>query len=632
VSSSHSVAGATLKQIDDLYGTRESSGLSSQPDLCAAIARRALSLGEPLLAYDLCLFGLAGAKDHAALRQLQGLALARSGAVDEAQRMLERLFSEGSRDEETLGLLARINKDRWLRSPDTDAGLGSLKKSEELYAMAYRSAGGYWAGINAATLARVLGKRAAARELAGRVADQCLAIDNSGQEVWRRATLGEASLLLGDKDQARLWYGRALEAGAGFGDRASMRKNARLVLGAQGGDPSWLQSVLPSPTIAVFSGHMIDAESRSKPRFPQRIETRVAKALREMLEGADIRIGYASAASGGDLLFHEALLDLGREAHVVLPEPPDVFAGRSVAHAHASWTRRFEQVLKHATSVVLHSSSTSGDIGYTFNNWIILGLARLRAKQLESEVRAFALWDGAPGSPGGTSTALRDWLSYGQAVEWLPPEEAADARWQSTASTEGSPAATETVGSQRIVSMLFADAVGFSKLPDESIPAFVRYFLGAVADVLAKQADPPLTRNTWGDGLYFCFASPRAAGLFALDLCDAIGAIRWADFGLPSQLSLRVALHCGPAHEVMDPVIRQRSYTGAQVSRAARIEPVTPAGTVYCSQTFAALCECTRISEFACEYVGRMPLAKKYGEYPMFCVRRNTSESRTRVQ
>ena len=170
--------------------------------------------------------------------------------------------------------------------------------------------------------------------------------------------------------------------------------------------------------------------------------------------------------------------------------------------------------------------------------------------------------------------------------------------------------------------MLFADAVGFSKLLDEDVPAFVQYFLGTVAQVLSRQGEPPLTRNTWGDGIYICFATPRTAGLFALELSEVVRKTDWTAFGLPATLSLRIALHCGPAHEVIDPVVQQRSFTGAHVSRAARIEPVTPPGNVYSSQAFAVLCECERVADFACEYVGRMPLAKKFGDYPTFSVRR----------
>ena len=617
------LATATLAELDSLYSAREESGLGDDPETCGAIAQRALSLGEPLLAYDVCRFALQSQSEHRRLSQLQALSLARCGAVEQARDVLEHLYRDGARDEETLGLLARIYKDRSLELPDAAAAQASLRKSLELYSEAYRSAGGYWSGINAATVALACGKVPMAKELADRARTQCLeALEKAPSDSWTLATLGEAALVNNDMDDAQAWYSRALAAGAGFGDIASMRRNARLVLRSTGKAIAWLDQVLPGPVIAVFSGHMPDSNLRTKPRFPEALSTEVGNAIKERLKSTGVQIGYASAASGSDILFHESMLELGRETHVVLPEPSERFARASVVAGSSAWFRRFRNVLDRAASVVVHSASGSGDIGYMYNNWMLLGLARLRARQVEGRVSALAIWDGDAGLPGGTSTAVRHWRSFGEDVQWLPPNRAASPQWQHSPAGGSSADVPRALGSQRIVSMLFADAVGFSKLPDESIPAFVEHFLGAVAKVLDRQREPALTRNTWGDGLYFSFGTPCAAGLFALDLCDTIRCIDWAVHGLPATLSLRVALHCGPAHEVTDPVIRQRNFTGAHVSRAARIEPITPPGSVYSSQSFAALCECEGVIDFACEYVGRMPLAKKYGEYPTYSIRR----------
>jgi class 3 adenylate cyclase/tetratricopeptide (TPR) repeat protein len=613
-----------LAEIETLYNTRETSSLDHEPDACAAVARRALSLGEPLLAYDLCIFCLRNNPGHLALRQLQGLALARSGAQDQARDLLEKLYAEGHRDEETLGILARIYKDRWYESQNSSEGKNSLRRSQELYAQAYQLTGGYWTGINAATLASVLGRREISTKLATQVRSQCLVAEknSSGPDVWRCATLGEAALLLGDTDGARPWYEKAIEAGAGHGDRASMRRNARIIVEAGDFSVRWLAQVLPPPVVAVFSGHMIDDDNPHAARFPERMTAAAGKAIKEHLESANVQIGYGAAASGEDILFHESILDLGRETHVVLPAPPEKFAMETVGNSQSNWLDRFQKVLDRAASVIVHSGSMSGEIGHAYNNWIILGLARLRAKQLGGRVNAFALRDGDFGQLGGTSSAVRDWQGFGQRIEWLPPMAGSVPAWQTVSGRPLEGGVARSIGSQRIISMLFADAVGFSKLSDDSIPAFVQHFLGTVARVLSRQDEPPLSRNTWGDGLYICFATPRAAGLFALELCEVVRKTDWTALGLPATLSLRIALHCGPAHEVFDPVTQQCSFSGAHVSRAARIEPITPPGSVYSSQAFAALCECEGVEDFFCEYVGRMPLAKKFGEYPTFSVRR----------
>ncbi len=90
---------------------------------------------------------------------------------------------------------------------------------------------------------------------------------------------------------------------------------------------------------------------------------------------------------------------------------------------------------------------------------------------------------------------------------------------------------------------------------------------------------------------------------------------------MPADLSLRIALHAGPVYEFDDPITGSRTYGGTHVSRAARIEPITPAGQVYASEAFAALAAACRTSSFSCDYVGQTPLAKGYGTLPTYHVR-----------
>ena len=124
--------------------------------------------------------------------------------------------------------------------------------------------------------------------------------------------------------------------------------------------------------------------------------------------------------------------------------------------------------------------------------------------------------------------------------------------------------------------MLFADVVGYSQLTEEQNPLFVEHFLGGVSSVMTQSGDRPVTRNTWGDALYFVFDSVAKAGRLALELVDLMHTTDWIRLGLPADLNLRVALHAGPVFECRDPVVGRRSFTGSHVNQAARIEPVTP--------------------------------------------------------
>ena len=58
--------------------------------------------------------------------------------------------------------------------------------------------------------------------------------------------------------------------------------------------------------------------------------------------------------------------------------------------------------------------------------------------------------------------------------------------------------------------------------------------------------------------------------------------------GFPSDMGLRVGLHLGPDYAAHDPILDRNNFFGAHVSRTARIEPVTPEGCVYVTETMAA--------------------------------------------
>jgi class 3 adenylate cyclase len=130
-------------------------------------------------------------------------------------------------------------------------------------------------------------------------------------------------------------------------------------------------------------------------------------------------------------------------------------------------------------------------------------------------------------------------------------------------------------------------------------------------------------KNTWGDGLYFVFGDVRTAGLFALDLRDLVTSIDWAAKGLRKDLNLRIGLHAGPIYVCTDPITGSRNVVGTHVSRAARIEPITPPGQVYASQAFAALATLEGVQDFSCEYVRQVEWAKHYGTFPTYLVRRH---------
>jgi class 3 adenylate cyclase len=633
----HSPAALDLADLMMLWRLRDPQQWSSSPEIYRVVGEKVLNQGEPLLAYDVVSEGLKNRPKDVRLRQLQGLALARSGASERANCILEQLRAEKHIDEETLGMLARTYKDLAARSQSPCDARNFLRRAAEIYAVAYQLKGGYWTGINAATTALLLGKTGRAVSLAKQVNVACRRRLRRAHtdHYWLFATLGEAALILRNWSEAANWYRQAGQVGRrSFGDLQSSRRNARLILRHWKVDSSEIEQYLHIPGVLVFSGHMIDQPRRGKSRFPKELEPAVANAIRAHLETADAGLGYASAACGSDILFLEAMLDRGGEICIVLPYEREEFIRDSVnVIPDAKWRVRFGEVLKHATRVVIASTQRLeiDGVSHDYANQLLLGLARIRAGQLETEVSTLAVWDGLHGGgQGGTASVVERWRNLGLPVEIIDPsalrkEARKGLRSETTATSSSSKIQSKRkplqFGSQ-IMSILFADAVGFSKLSEQQVPAFVKHFLGAIGRMVSKLPREIVAKNTWGDGLYLVFSNLEPAGNFALDLCDLVTTTEWTRHGLPSRLSLRIALHAGPVYEFIDPVTGDRSYGGTHVSRAARIEPITPPGQVYASEAFAAMAAAQRLPFFNFDYAGQTPMAKNYGTFPMYHMRR----------
>jgi class 3 adenylate cyclase len=483
-------------------------------------------------------------------------------------------------------------------------------------------------------LAALRGRRETSENVARQVIDACrpalakLPADHP-ERYWVLATLGEAVLCTGDLAQAEDWYRQAGELGRHrFGDLNSTRRHARLLLKHLGRNPRESDAWLPLPRVVLFSGHMIDRPDRPEPRFPPQLEGPVAKAIRDWLAAENRLIGFASAACGGDLLFLEALQALGGESHIVLPYEPEEFVADSVElPGVAGWRSRFDRQMAEARVVYASSSRPlHGGVGYDFANQLVQGLGLLRARELETELEALAVWDGRPGDgKGGTAGAVGQWLRHGIPVHRVVLGSGeADIR-VSPVRTDTSTVVTAAKAEDRMMSLLFADAVGFSRLNDHEVPLFVEHFLGLVARLVARNPAAIPVRETWGDGLFLAFFHLSDAGLFALDLLEAIAATDWQALGFSRPLTIRLALHAGPVHLASDPVTGLPKCCGTHVSRAARLEPKTPPGQVYASEAFAALAALEGIREFRCEYVRQIEWAKRYGTFPAYMVQRNVT-------
>src|SRR5262249_58371361 len=125
--------------------------------------------------------------------------------------------------------------------------------------------------------------------------------DGGGADYWAEASFAEAALVLGDLETARSWYLRAAATGRrDYASLASTRQQARELLRHRGDDERALDACFDMPVVIAFSGHMVDAANRPRPRFPAVLEPQVASAIAAALQPHPQIIAYGGAAGGGD--------------------------------------------------------------------------------------------------------------------------------------------------------------------------------------------------------------------------------------------------------------------------------------------------------------------------------------------
>jgi class 3 adenylate cyclase len=331
-------------------------------------------------------------------------------------------------------------------------------------------------------------------------------------------------------------------------------------------------------------------------------------------------------------LFIEAMLARGAEVHILLPFSREDFMFTSINFAGPEWISRFEHALDSATSVTFASEEAFlGDtVLFGFTASLLAGMARLRARQLESPVTMLTVLDpDAEHLDGGTRDTLEAWRTSAlpavnidlAAIRDRNAPTAPSLAGDSEPVTANHPIATSDM-SRQIATMMFADIVGFSKLCEASTAAFFIEFLSRVEQIIEDCVIKPTFCNTWGDGLFVVFDEAPSAAKFALTLRDMVAATNWVELGLPVNLDIRVGMHTGPVFRAHDPIIGRDNFFGTQVNRAARIEPIAVPGSVMVSEQSAAMLVEGGGLEYTCDYLGIVELAKKFGNGVLYRLRR----------
>ncbi len=169
--------------------------------------------------------------------------------------------------------------------------------------------------------------------------------------------------------------------------------------------------------VFVFSGHLVDADGRATPRFPNDAATieRVRRALAEVLESCAAGAGdlaLTQGACGGDLLFSALCVERKLALRWLQPATEDAFIEGSVARGGERWCELYAALREsldlppQAMPAVLGPALDETTDPYArCNRWL---LDTARAYGLD-KLQFIALWDfDTNDRAGGTADMIED--------------------------------------------------------------------------------------------------------------------------------------------------------------------------------------------------------------------------------
>lgn len=455
------------------------------------------------------------------LCQLYALALSKSGAPEAAREFLEPRYAANPDDPETAGILGGIYKELFRKNQQTQFAV----LSRDTYLKNFQATGNYYTGINTAAMSAMVMQAARAREVATKVV---AGIEAETQQFWELATLGEAYLLLKDRERALNYYVQARRVASADWGKIMSVYNQLWLLNHFIAVPKDVLSLFSPPRVAAFVGHMVDRPDRAQPRFPESCEAQVRDALRASIQSLRIQVGICALACGSDILFAETLLEAGGEVNAVLPFQQDDFEEISVRFAGQRWVDRFHRLLARVPCTFVTRERYAGhDDLFSLQTKVIFGNAILRSQAYHNEPFLITVLSETDlqRKKGGT----RDAVSL-----WPFPANMANINPENFASRSG-PVGSTTM--DRAISEQARPVCYLVRFDIHSLNAMDQRKLERNALQAAENENVRVVNE--GDWRLICFPSPTLAFSFLRQML--------LDFGKGSALAnWRMVAHAGP--------------------------------------------------------------------------------------
>lgn len=381
--------------------------------------------------YDDCIRQLSEVPNSLMLQYQAVLSLARAGSLSFAWTEFQRYgldkisnLPDDKVSEDVMALGGRLFKDLYLCHSGKAARDYALKSAEK-YEAAFQVTGGFYSGINSATMGFLGGIPksiiAARAETLLRELPSYNELDKE-KLYFIEATRAEAFLILGQTYNARQAFQIAINLDPrNYTAHATTLKQFDMILSHQGENKDWLSAFMP-PKPIHFAGHLFElSENVNKVTLSFSAYDQLKINISDALQFHDIGFGYGALAAGSDIAIAEVLLDEGCELHVTLPVEKNLFVEHSVKPYGIQWVSRFNTCWERAQSqtIVTQDMPWPNHGVDRFSNTVAMGQAVLRAKDYAVAPLQLLIWD-EKGDGLGTARNADDWRASGHMQIVLP--------------------------------------------------------------------------------------------------------------------------------------------------------------------------------------------------------------------
>lgn len=526
------------------------------------------------------------------IKQLYALSLSKSGVPEAAQEYLESVIRDQPDDPETMGILGGIYKELFKKNQSSKYAI----LARDTYDKNFQLTRNYYTGINAASMSTLAGQARRGKEIAQEV---LTVLKDPEHDFWEAATQAEAYLLLKERAKSEEAYLRARKlAGTDWGKINSVY-NQLWLLKHYLPVPAEALKVFSPPVAVAFVGHMIDHPERLNPRFPPSLEAEVKHAILNAIKTLNAKIGYCSLACGGDILFAEAIEEVGGEVNLFLPFKQEDFIEASVRFAGEEWVQRFTRLVNKypVTYLTQESYEDNADL-FTLQSSIIFGLSALRSMANHQEPMLISVLSerDRKRKVGGTRDTVALWPFQKNHISVNPDVFLNHAGDPATEK----PDTMEPVSDRPVLYFVGCDLALDDKLNK------------TLLSQMEASSLPPAVLDLRDDHMIAGFKTIFSA----MEFCEVINKTMARPF--QQKLTVRISLHVGPLR-IKTEAIKQR-LSGEIIDMIERLHKITLPGSI-CATGIVAAILALENKKYSFDYIDTLPMPGAARDLNVFKVR-----------